>query len=253
MNDPIFYRILEFSHNRFTIHCWTVLPINPKRLAFHQFGLVAKALGSAHRLALLDILAQGERRVERLAQAAGLTVGNASQHLQQLKRTGLVTSRKVGTQILYRVADAEVITLIRTLWRVAERNVAEVERVVQKYYQNRDSLAPVTRDELVARLRKGSVIVLDVRPKDEYTAGHLPGAISIPVNELKRRFKTIPRGRDVVACCRGPYCVYAYEAVEVLRAAGIPARRLLGGFLEWRAAGLPVTPPDNAAGNHAVR
>jgi DNA-binding transcriptional ArsR family regulator len=175
---------------------------SPKQLAFEQFALVARALGSAHRLELLDTLAQSERSVERLAQAAGLTINNTSQHLQQLRRAGLVASRKVGTQVIYSLADPEAITLIRTLWRVTERNVAELERVVQRYYRDRDSLEPVSRDELQARLRAGAVIVLDVRP--------------------------------------------AYDAIDVLRPKGFRARRLLGGYLEWMAAGLPVER------NHAV-
>jgi rhodanese-related sulfurtransferase len=212
----------------------------PKQLAFEQFALVARALGSAHRLELLDILAQGERSVERLAQTSGLTINNTSQHLQQLRRAGLVASRKAGTQVIYSLADSEVITLLRTLWHVTERNVAELERVVQRYYRDRDSLEPVSRDELEARLRAGLIIVLDVRPEDEYAAGHVPGALSIPVGELKRRLNEIPMGRDIVACCRGPYCVYSYDAVDILRPKGFNARRLRGGYLEWIAAGLPV-------------
>jgi rhodanese-related sulfurtransferase/predicted transcriptional regulator len=212
----------------------------PKQLAFEQFALVARALGSAHRLELLDILAQGERSVDRLAQAAGLTINNTSQHLQQLRRAGLVTSRKAGTQVIYSLADPEAITLIRTLWHVTERNVAELERVVQRYYRDRDSLEPVSRDELQARLQVGSVIVLDVRPADEYAAGHVPGAVSIPVGELKRRLREIPKGQEIVACCRGPYCVYSYDAINILRPKGFSARRLRGGYLEWMAAGLPV-------------
>lgn len=205
--------------------------------------MVARGLGSVHRLELLDILAQGERSVERLAQAAGLLIGNTSQHLQQLRRTGLVTRKKVGTQVIYALADPEVITLVRALRRVAERNVGEVERIIQRYYRDRDGLEPVSRDELLARLRKGSAIVLDARPADEYAAGHLPDAVGIPVGELKRRLREIPRGREVVAYCRGPYCIYSYDAIAILRAAGFRARRLDGGFLEWRVAGLPVTPP----------
>jgi rhodanese-related sulfurtransferase/DNA-binding HxlR family transcriptional regulator len=211
-----------------------------KQLAFEQFALVARALGSSHRLELLDILVQGDRSVERLAQAAGLTINNTSQHLQQLRRAGLVTSRKSGTHVIYSIADAEVITLVRTLWQVTERNVAELERVIQRYYRDRDGLEPVSRDELKARLRKGSVVVLDVRPADEYAAGHLPGAMSIPVNELKRRLKEVPRGQEIVACCRGPYCVYSYDAIAILRPKGFQVRRLKGGYLEWMAAGLPI-------------
>jgi len=212
----------------------------PKLLAFEQFALLARALGSEHRLELLDILIQGERGVERLAQAAGLTVNNTSQHLQQLRRAGLVTSRKNGTQVIYSLADPEVITLIGTLRRVAERNLAELKQVMERFYRDRDSLEAVSRDELRARLRKGSVIVLDVRPKEEYAAGHVPSAVSIPVSELKRRLKEIPKGHDIVACCRGPYCVYSYDAIDILRPRGFRVRRLKGGFSEWLAAGLPI-------------
>lgn len=215
----------------------------PKLLAFEQFALMARALGNEHRLELLDILIQGERGVERLAQAAALTINNTSQHLQQLRRAGLVASRKSGTQVIYSLADPEVITLIRTLRRVAEHNIAEVKQVVERFYRNRDSLEPVSRDELRARLRKRSIIVLDVRPADEYAAGHLPGAVGIPVSELERRLKEVPKGQDIVACCRGPYCVYSYDAIEILRPRGFHVRRLEGGFSEWLAAGLPIERP----------
>jgi rhodanese-related sulfurtransferase/predicted transcriptional regulator len=212
----------------------------PKQLAFEQFARLARALGNPHRLELLDILAQGERTVERLAEAAHLNLSNASQHLQQLRRAGLIISRKDGTYIIYSIAGPEVIDLVRAVWRVGERHLADIERIVQQYYRQRDTLEPVTRDELLGRLRKQAVVVIDVRPQEEYVAGHVTGAVSIPVTELKRRLKKIPRGAQVVACCRGPYCVYSYEAVEILRAAGFSARRLQGGFLEWQANGLPV-------------
>lgn len=215
-------------------------PSGPKQLAFEQFALVARALANRHRLELVDILAQGERSVERLAIAAGLTVGNVSQHLQILRRAGLVTRRRAGTQVLYTISDPEVIALVQALWKVAECNVAELQGVIRRFYGNREGLEPVTRDELRTRLHRRSVVVLDVRLPEEFAAGHIPGAVSIPVGELKRRLKEVPKGKDIVACCRGPYCVYAYEAVEILRSAGITARRLQGGFLEWRMAGLPV-------------
>jgi rhodanese-related sulfurtransferase/DNA-binding transcriptional ArsR family regulator len=213
---------------------------SPKQLVFEQFALVGRAIGSGPRLELLDILAQGERSVERLAEAAHLTVGNTSQHLHHLRRAGLVTSRKVGTSVIYALASPEVLTLVRALRRVAEQNLAEVGRIVQHFYHARDNLEPVSRDEMRKRLRKNSVLVLDVRPLDEYTAGHVPGAVSLPVSELKRRLKEIPKGREIVACCRGPYCVYSYDAVEILRKAGFAARRLDGGFVEWKLAGLPL-------------
>jgi len=222
---------------------------SPKHLVFEQFALMARALGNGHRLELLDILVQGERSVERLAEAAHLTINNTSQHLQQLRRSGLVLRRKSGTQAIYAVSDPDVLTLVRTLWRVAGNNIAELERVIDRYYTNRDSLEPVTRDELRARLRKGSIIVLDVRPADEFAAGHIPGAISIPTTELKRRLKEIPKGHDIVACCRGPYCVYSYDAIETLRPKGFEARRLDGGFVEWLAAGLPI---EKGAPQHKI-
>lgn len=213
---------------------------NPKQLAFEQFSMVGRALGSGHRLELLDVLAQGERSVEALARASGLLVNNASQHLQQLRRAGLVTCRKVGKQVIYSLADIEVIALVRALRKVAERNLAEIGQLIDRYYRNRDSLEPVSRDELLARLRNRSVVLLDVRPTEEYAAGHVPGAISIPVAELKRRLKELPKGRKIVACCRGPYCVYSYDAIDVLRPKGFDVRRLDGGFLEWLAAGFPI-------------
>jgi len=222
---------------------------SPKRLVFEQFALMARALGNGHRLELLDILVQGERSVERLAKAAHLTINNASQHLQQLRRAGLVVRRKSGTQAIYALSDPDVLTLVRTLWRVAEHNIGELESVMHRYYTNRDSLEPVTRDELRAQLRKGSVIVLDVRPAEEFEAGHIPGAISIPTTELRRRLKEIPKGHEIVACCRGPYCVYSYDAIETLRPKGFDTRRLEGGFVEWLAAGLPI---ERGASQHKV-
>lgn len=215
----------------------------PKKLAFEQFAIVGRALGSGHRLELLDVLVQGERSVEALAQASGLLLNNASQHLQQLRRAGLVTSRKAGKQVICALAGAEVIALVKALRQVAERNLAEIGRVIDRYYRHRDTLEPVSRDELLARLRNRSVVVLDVRPAVEYAAGHVPGAISIPVTDLKRRLKELPKGREIVACCRGPYCVYSYDAIEVLRPKGFEVRRLDGGFLEWLAAGLPIERP----------
>ncbi|MBI4206397.1 MAG: metalloregulator ArsR/SmtB family transcription factor [Betaproteobacteria bacterium] len=217
--------------------------IHPKKLAFEQFAVVGRALGSGHRLELLDVLVQGERSVEALAQASGLLVNNASQHLQHLRRAGLVTSRKAGKQVIYALADMEVITLVKALRRVAERNLAEIGQLIDRYYRHRDGLEAVSRDELLARIRNRSVVVLDVRPAVEYAAGHLPGAISIPATDLKRRLKELPKGREIVACCRGPYCVYSYDAIDVLRPRGFNVRRLEGGFLEWFAAGLPIERP----------
>ncbi len=211
-----------------------------KSALFAQFALVAKALGHGHRLELLELLAQGERSVDALAGLAGLTVANASQHLQQLRRAGLVVSRRAGKHVLYRLRDDRTVALMALLREVAERNLAEVSRVIQGYLRRRDDMEPVSRDDLLARMRDGLVIVLDVRPEEEYRAGHLPGAINIPLRELERRLAEIPGEEEVIAYCRGPYCVLAFEAVSLLRARGRRARRLDAGFPEWKAAGLPI-------------
>jgi rhodanese-related sulfurtransferase/DNA-binding transcriptional ArsR family regulator len=213
---------------------------SPKQLLYIQFAEVAKALGHSHRLEILELLAQGERSVERLAERAGLSIANASQHLRLLRRTGLLASRRNGKQILYRLSDPAVLDLLAALHRVAERNLAEVRDVVARYFQQRDALEPVSRKELVRRLKDGQVTVLDVRPEDEFAAGHLPRAINIPLRELPRRLRDLPKNREVVAYCRGPYCVLAFEAAALLRKHGFDVRRLEGGYPEWEAAGLPV-------------
>lgn len=213
---------------------------NPKRTLFEHFAAVAKALGSGHRLELVELLAQGERSVEVLAQLAGLSLANASQHLQHLRRAGLVTSRKQGKRVLYRLADEAVITLLAALRHIAERNVAEVQRVVASYFRERDSLEPVSRKELMRRMRAGLVTVIDVRPEEEFAAGHIRGAINAPLKDLKRRLGELPSGQEVVAYCRGPYCVLSYEAVAALRKRGFKALRLEDGYPEWKAARLPV-------------
>lgn len=211
-----------------------------KKLIFEQFALVGQALSSGHRLELLDLLVQGERSVDALARASGLTFANASQHLLQLRRAGLVTSRRDGKRVIYALSDPQVWDVVRAVRAVAERNLASVGSLVRQYYTDRDSLEPISRDELQARVAAGSVLVLDVRPAMEYAAGHLPGAVSIPLDELAERLDELPSGIDIVACCRGPYCVYAYDALELLRPNGFSARRLDGGFSEWLAADLPV-------------
>jgi ArsR family transcriptional regulator len=205
-----------------------------------QFARVAKALSNAHRLDLVELLAQGERGVEALASAAGLSIANASQHLQVLRRVGLVTSRKSGAHVLYRLSDDDVLALMGSLRRTAERHVAEVDRLLRGYFHGKDTLEPVSRDDLMRRMREGLVTVLDVRPADEYAAGHLPGSVNVPLSDLKRRLGELPPGVEVVAYCRGAYCVLAYEAVAALREAGWAARRMQDGFPEWRASGLPV-------------
>lgn len=216
------------------------MSMSPKQALFAEFASVARALGHPHRLEMLEHLAQNERGVEALAERSGLTVANASQHLQQLRRAGLVTARRDGKFVIYRLADDGVLTLLAQLRRVAERNLAEVDRIVRGYYAERDSLEPVAADELLDRLRDGLVTVLDVRPADEFAAGHLPGAVNLPIGELEARLAELDPASEIVAYCRGPYCVLSYEAVAVLRALGFTARRLEDGFPEWRAAGRPV-------------
>lgn len=216
---------------------------SPKQALFAQFAAVAKTLGHAHRLELLEQLAQGERSVDVLADRTGLSVANASQHLQHLRRAGMVATRRDGKFIHYRLADDAVLDVLAGLRRLAERNVAEVDRVVRSYFHARDDLEAVSRKELRRRLREG-VIVLDVRPEDEFALGHVPGAVNIPLRALQARLSELDPAQEIIAYCRGPYCVLSYEAVAALRAKGFKARRLEDGLPEWRAAGLPI-----AAGN----
>ena len=213
---------------------------NFKHELFTQFARVGKALSSANRLELLEYLAQGERGVEALAKVSGLTVANTSQHLQQLKQAGLVATRKEGQFVYYRLAGDEVVVLLGTLRNVAEKNLAEVERLVASYLTVKDSLEPVPAKELLARVRKGLVTVIDVRPSEEYEAGHLSGAVNIPLEELEKHLDEFQPNQDVVAYCRGPHCILAYDAVEKLRSKGVKAQRLEEGFPEWKTAGLPV-------------
>jgi ArsR family transcriptional regulator len=218
---------------------------SPKLALFVEFAAVAKSLGHAHRLELLEQLAQGERSVEVLADRTGLAIANASQHLQHLRRAGLVANRRDGKFVHYRLTDDAVLDVLAGLRKVAERNVAEVERVVRSYFDARDSLEAVSRDELLKRSTAGTVTILDVRPEDEYALGHLPGALNIPLRELEARLGEMDPGQEVVAYCRGPYCVLSYEAVAQLRARGFKVRRLEDGLPEWRAAGLPVVAGGN--------
>ena len=178
--------------------------------------------------------------MEVLAQKAGLSIANASQHLQHLRRAGLVTTRRDGKFIYYRLADDAVLDLLAALGGIAERNIAEVQQVMRRYFHDRDSLEPISRNELRKRLRSGAVTVLDVRPEDEFALGHLPSAVNIPLKALEARLSELDPSQEIVAYCRGPYCVLSYEAVAALRARGFKVRRLQDGFPEWRAAGLPV-------------
>jgi ArsR family transcriptional regulator len=213
----------------------------PKQAIYEKLAEVAQALGHAHRLELLEHLAQGTRSVEELSARAHLTFANTSRHLQILRRARLVETERRGKHVLYRLAgDTEVVTLIKALGRVGERNVAEIGRVVTDYFGARDALEAVSREELMARLRDDRVTLLDVRPEDEFARGHLPGALNIPLAELERRLRELPKGREVIAYCRGPYCVLSFEAVAALRVRGYRVRRLEDGYPEWKAAGLPV-------------
>jgi rhodanese-related sulfurtransferase/DNA-binding HxlR family transcriptional regulator len=213
---------------------------NPKRDLYVQFAAVAKAIGNEHRLELLELVAQGERNVEALAERSGLSIANASQHLQHLRRAGLVTARRQAKFVLYRLADDVVLTMLAAMQKVAERNVGEVERILRSYFHARDDLEPVTRVELRRRMKHGLVTVLDVRPEDEFALGHLPGARNVPLSQLKHQLSKLDRKTEIVAYCRGPYCVLSFEAVAQLRKLGFKARRLQDGLPEWKAAGLPV-------------
>lgn len=213
---------------------------NVKSLLFAEFARVSKALGSGNRLELLEFLAQSERTVDTLAKLSGLSVANTSRHLQVLRQAGLVTARKDGLFVHYRVSGGGVVRLLASLQEVAQHNVAEVDKLVQTYLASKDSLEPVTVQDLAERMRSGLVTVIDVRPPEEYAAGHLSGAINVPLAELETRLDQMPPDREVVAYCRGPFCLLSFEAVARLRDKGRQARRLETGFPEWQIAGLPV-------------
>jgi rhodanese-related sulfurtransferase/DNA-binding transcriptional ArsR family regulator len=211
---------------------------------YGQFARIGKALSSPHRLEILELLAQSERTVDSLATEIGVSLANASQHLQALRQAALVDSRKDGLFVYYRLAGPEVFELSRALRMVAEGRLAEFERLVREHFGDRVGAEAVPMAELLKRARSKQVVILDTRPASEYVAGHIPGAISVPVDDLKQRLQQLTKGKEYVAYCRGPYCVYADRAVELLRAHGRRARRLLDGFPEWRAAGLPVASGD---------
>ena len=211
-----------------------------KDALFDGLASVAKALGNGRRAELVDVLAQGERRVEELATEIDQSVANTSQHLQLLLRTGLVRTRREGTRVYYSLASPRVIELWQAMRQVAQEHVAELDALAAAYLGDRAELASISREELAERLRAGDVVVLDVRPAAEYAAGHLPGALNVPPDELDERLRALPADQPIVAYCRGPYCVYADEAVRALSAAGRTARRLSDGYPEWAAAGLPT-------------
>lgn len=213
---------------------------SPKHQLYEQFAQVAKALGHAHKLELLELLAQGERNVEALATVAGFTVANTSRHLQQLRRAGLIASRKEGLYVFYRVAGDDVIELLRSLRRTGQRRISDLNDVVIGYFNDRDNLEPVSRKELLRRSNDGLVTVLDVRPSEEYEAGHISGALNVPLDKIEQHLATLPKDQEIIAYCRGEYCVLAFEAVATLRKKGFTARRLEEGYPEWKVAGLPI-------------
>jgi rhodanese-related sulfurtransferase len=217
-----------------------VVPQQVKTLLSEEFARVAKALSSARRVELLDLLCQAERSVETLARLTGMGITNTSQHLQILRAARLVAVRKDGTRSLYGVSDATVCTFLYEMERLARARLGEADRIARGYFDRRDELDPVGREDLLERVRRNDVVVIDVRPAEEYEAGHIAGAISVPLDELKSRLAEIPRDVEVVAYCRGPFCVLAPQALDILCEAGIRARRLDGGLPEWRAAGHPV-------------
>lgn len=213
----------------------------PKQAIYESLAEIAQALGHPNRLELLESLAQGQRPVEDLAAQSGMSFANTSRHLQILRRARLVETERRGKHVLYSLAgDAEVVALMSALGRVGERNIAEVNRVLDDYFHSRDTMEAITREALAERLEAGLVTVLDVRSQEEFVQGHLPGARNIPFAELDRRLAELPTDTEIIAYCRGPYCVYAFETVAALRAQGFSALRLEGGFPEWKAAGLAV-------------
>ena len=211
-----------------------------KERLYQAIGRVAAALGSAGRLQILEFVAQGERSVDALAQMTGLSVANTSKHLQALRQAGLVNARKEGLRVYYSIAGDDVSLLLSSLRGVAEHRAADVDKLLQAWLAHRDGLDPVPAREVLARLRNGLITVLDVRPAEEYAAGHLPGAINVPVDRLEKFLSKLPKRKEVLAYCRGPYCLMSFEAVEKLRKRGFKAKRLENGYPEWRAAGLPV-------------
>ena len=211
-----------------------------KARLYEAIGRVALALGSAGRLQILEFVAQGERSVDSLAAMTGLSVANTSKHLQALRQAGLVSARKQGLRVYYSIAGNDVAALLSALREVSENRVAEVERLLRTWLAHRDEMEAVPAKEVLERAKKGLVVVLDVRPSEEFSAGHLPGAINIPIHELEKRLMELPKRKEVIAYCRGPYCLMSYDAVSLLRKKGIKARRLEAGLPEWSAAGLPV-------------
>jgi rhodanese-related sulfurtransferase/DNA-binding transcriptional ArsR family regulator len=215
-----------------------------KDALFDGFAEAAKALASGRRAEIVDLLAQGERSVDEVAEEIDQSVANTSHHLRAMARAGLLSTRRDGTRIFYALASERVEALWAALRDVAAEHVAGIERLTEAYLGDRDGLEAITRDELAARMRRGDLVVLDVRPEPEFRAGHIAGARSVPVSELRRNLRALPKDVDVVAYCRGPYCVYADDAVRELKRRGFRAQRLESGFPEWKQAGLPVAIGD---------
>jgi rhodanese-related sulfurtransferase/DNA-binding transcriptional ArsR family regulator len=215
-------------------------PTDATHLLFEHFARIGKAVSSSQRIQLLELLAQGEHSVDVLAAESRLPMANTSHHLQALRAARLVEVRKEGTRVIYRLAGPEVVDLLRTIRRVAQARIDEVEDLVKTFYRSPDQLEPVSRRELLRRAREKEVLILDVRPQKEYAAGHIRGAVSVPLDDLARRLATLPRQKEIVAYCRGPYCLLSVRAVGLLRSRGFRARRLTEGFPEWRGAGLPI-------------
>ncbi len=213
---------------------------NLKQQIYSQVARIGKVVSHGHRLELLEYLAQGERTVEALAKLTSLSVANTSQHLRVMRQSGLVKARKDGLYVYYSLADDEIVRLLSSMRKLAESHLADVDRLVRAYLTVKDELEPIPRRELLDRARQGIVTVLDVRPPEEYASGHVPGAVNVPLKELGKRLKDLPQDQEIVAYCRGPHCVLAFEAVAQLREKGFQARRLEDGFPEWREAGLPV-------------
>lgn len=213
---------------------------NPKRQLFAMFADLARTLGNGHRLELVELLAQGEQPVEALAARTGLSFANTSQHLQQLRKRGLVESRRSGKNIVYSLADGPIVEMTTALRKLAEHNIAAVQQVVSTYFDHLDALEPIESAELMARLDAGGVVLLDVRPEDEFKAGHIPGAINVDQHTLSARLADLPRDTQIVAYCRGPYCILSFEIVNLLREQGFNVRRFSEGFPEWKASGRPV-------------
>ena len=217
---------------------------NPSRAfkdaIYEQFARIGKSVSSPKRLELLDLLCQGERTVEVLAKESGLTIANASQHLQVLRAARLVEAEKEGLFVIYRLADQTVCEFFRTMRVLAESQLAEVEQIKRRFLEGREGMEPMDREALLKLVREGAVTVLDVRPVEEYNAGHIPGALSVPLSRLKELLSKLPRDQEIVAYCRGPYCVLAVEAVEILRKQGFKAIRLEEGIQDWLAMGLTL-------------